>query len=140
MPKYELTKTIEARKLNPRTEIPTSDPLVTIPFGAIISDAVVDRDVRKFSYLGLRYQCPDEVFRVAAVAIRKSQPAQPGEAAVEPVPGKPAPEPPAVSWERLTSDNWKGLMRTRVPGGWLVALADDSSALAFYADPDHRWR
>jgi hypothetical protein len=153
MSKYELTKSIEARKLNPRTGIPTSDPLVTIPFGAIIQDVTQDRDDRKFSYLGLRYQCTDEVFRVATVAVdspsgaagpqasqpKLEAPAPADPAAAEPASAAPAPEQPAVFWERLSS-NGRDLMRVRVPGGWLVALADSNASPGFYPDPRHQWR
>lgn len=142
MSKFELTKTIEARKLNPRTGIPTSDFLVTIPFGAIVQDPVKDRDVRKFTYLGEPYQCTDEMFRVSTVAISEAQPAPKPEvpaaepqAAAEP---EAAPAEPAVVWERLTS-NWLPLRRTKVAGGWLVALGDAGAGLVFYADPEHRW-
>jgi hypothetical protein len=145
MSKFELTKSIEATKLNLRTGIPTSDPPVTIPFGAIVQDPVVDRDFRKFTYLGQRYRCADEMFRIAAAAISEPD-AQPAPAsATEPVESAPAAqelaaeEPASVAWERLGS-NWLPLMRTKVPGGWLVALGDGTTALAFYPDPDHHWR
>jgi hypothetical protein len=57
MPKFELTKSIEARKLNPRTRIPLND-YVSIPFGAIIEDRVREGTIEKFSYLGEFYQYP----------------------------------------------------------------------------------
>jgi hypothetical protein len=142
MSKFELTKSIEATQLNLRTGIPTSDPLVTIPFGAIVQDPVEDRDVRKFTYLGQRYQCPDEMFRLAAAAISEpdAQPA-PAPKPPEPVPAAvpAAEEPGSIFWERLGS-NWLPLMRTEVPGGWLVALGAGGAAFAFYPDPDHHWR
>jgi hypothetical protein len=149
MSKFELIKSIEARKLNPRTGIPTTDPPVTIPFGAILEDVTQDRDDSKFSYLGQRYQCPEEAFRTATVTVatgtspqaRQPQPETAAPAQFAPVPL--APEQPAceaaVSWERVTS-NWRDLMRLKVPGGWLVALADANTSPAFYPDPDHRWR
>ncbi|HEY1206587.1 MAG: hypothetical protein ABSH46_08785 [Bryobacteraceae bacterium] len=139
MPKFELNKSIEARKLNPRTGIQTSDPPVTIPFGALIDDVKEDRDHRKFSYLGERYRCPADVLRLATAPVG-------GETdlpASAPQPGGPAPEESArprrtVHWERLTS-NWKDLMRLRVPGGWLVAQADANSSPSFYPDAKHHW-
>lgn len=56
MAKFELTKTLEARKLHKRTLAPLSDPPVTIPFGAIIENLQNDRDFEKFYYLGEPYQ------------------------------------------------------------------------------------
>ncbi len=57
MPKFELTKSIEARKLNPRTRVPLNE-YVSIPYGAIIEDRVREGAVEKFSYLGEFYQYP----------------------------------------------------------------------------------
>ncbi len=144
MPKFELTKSIEATKLNPRTEIPTSDPPVTIPFGAIIDNVTRDRDDRKFSYLGQRYRCTDEMFQVATVPVGGAAAESEPEAAAtgQPAPeaaAEPAPAQPAIVWERMTA-NWRDLMRLEVPGGWLVALRDSSASPSFYPDPDHRWR
>jgi hypothetical protein len=57
MSRFELTKSIEARKVNPRTKVPTNE-FHTIPFGAIIGDVVENGDVDQFSYLGDYYQYP----------------------------------------------------------------------------------
>jgi hypothetical protein len=57
MAKFELTKSIEARKLNPRTRVPLNE-YQTIPFGAIIDNLVDKGDVEHFSYLGEPYQYP----------------------------------------------------------------------------------
>jgi hypothetical protein len=144
MSKFELTKTIEARKLNPRTRIPTTGHPVTIPFGAIVQDAVQDRDVRKFTYLGDPYQCPDEMFRVCTVAIAETRPAAKAEAQPAPAPEAAAEESRAaegdgVAWEQVPS-NWLPMRRAKVAGGWLVALGDSGAGLVFYADPKHQWR
>jgi hypothetical protein len=141
MSKFELTKTIEARKLNPRTGIPTTGHPVTIPFGAIVEDPVQDRDIRKFTYLGDPYQCPDEMFRVCTVAIADTRRApKPG---AQPAPVEEPVTPPAeeagVVWEEVTS-NWLPMRRAKVAGGWLVALGDSGAGLVFYADPKHQWR
>ena len=40
MAKLEVTRTIEARKLNKRTRQPVAEPPVTIPYGAILTDIV----------------------------------------------------------------------------------------------------
>ena len=127
MAKFELTKTIEARKLNKRTGIPLSEPPLSIPFGAIVEDPAEDRDVVKFTYLGEPYQCPEEVFRVASAPIGAAPAAPKGPAAA-------APPPPKLQWEGLSAE---GVRRAKVPGGWLVAIG--AGALTFYPDPDHTW-
>ncbi len=65
MAKFELTKSIEARKLNPRTKVPLND-YHTIPFGAIIEDLIDKDDAEQFSYLGEYYQYPREDLRAAS--------------------------------------------------------------------------
>jgi len=68
MAKFELTKSIEARKLNPRTMVPLND-YHTIPFGAIIENLVDKDDVEQFSYLGEYYQYPREDLKAASRVI-----------------------------------------------------------------------
>jgi hypothetical protein len=65
MTKFELTKSIEARKLNPRTKVPLND-YHTIPFGAIIENLVDKDDVEQFSYLGEYYQYSREDLMAAS--------------------------------------------------------------------------
>ena len=65
MGKFELTKSIEARKLNPRTKVPMNE-FHTIPFGAIIENLVESRDMEQFSYLGEYYQYPSADLREAS--------------------------------------------------------------------------
>jgi hypothetical protein len=69
MPKFELTKSIEARKLNARTRIPLND-YVNIPFGAIIEDRVREGTIEKFSYLGDFYQYPSHDLEAAVSPIK----------------------------------------------------------------------
>lgn len=57
MSKCELTKTIEAIKLNPRTMRPLGPQHFTIPFGAVLERMTQERDTRKFFYLGEPYEC-----------------------------------------------------------------------------------
>jgi hypothetical protein len=55
----------------------------------------------------------------------------------------------ALKWEELQSEPVASghmyperISRARVPGGWLVytwELANNSPALTFVPDPDHRW-
>lgn len=66
MASVELTKSIEARKLNKRTMRPVSTDWVTLPFGAILEDLTEDRDDVKFYYLGEPYMCPAEAVRDAS--------------------------------------------------------------------------
>lgn len=56
MAKAELTKTIEAHKLNKRTMRPISDYSFPIPYGAILDRMEEDRDNVKFFYLGEPYE------------------------------------------------------------------------------------
>jgi hypothetical protein len=56
MPKFELTKTIEAVKLNPRTLRPLSPLKSTIPYGAVLEKLTLDRDMQQFHYLGEPYE------------------------------------------------------------------------------------
>ena len=65
MPKFELTKTIEAVKLNKRTLRPLGPEKVTIPYGAILENLSLDRDIQQFYYLGEPYECPEESIRSA---------------------------------------------------------------------------
>lgn len=69
MGKFELTKSIEARKLNSRTMAPLNE-YHTIPFGAIIDNLVEDRDMEQFSYLGDHYQYPREDLKAASRPIQ----------------------------------------------------------------------
>jgi hypothetical protein len=43
-----------------------------------------------------------------------------------------------VTWEKVSGAGGPELVRTPVPGGWLVANAS-GSALVFVADRDHDW-
>jgi hypothetical protein len=69
MAKFEVTKSIEARKLNPRTMVPLNE-YHTIPFGAIIDNLLEDRDMPQFSYLGEHYQYPHEDLKAASRPIQ----------------------------------------------------------------------
>ncbi len=139
--KFELTKSIEARKLNPRTGIPTTDPLVSVPFGAIINDIKQDRDDAKFYYNGQYLQCAYDVLERAIVPVAQAEPAPAARPAAVPDPAPtaaaapPEPEAPKLVWQTLRSTQSQ-CMRAKVPGGWLVALG---SALTFYPNTAHDW-
>jgi hypothetical protein len=130
--KVELNKSIEARKLNQRTGLPLTGPEVTVPYGAIIEHVETDRDQEKFHYLGELYSCRHEVF-VSAV-----NPAVPAAPVPQTAPGEPVAS--KLQWEQLDSGpGMPGpyLLRAKVPGGWLVALA--GASVTFYPDPEHQW-
>ena len=61
MAKAELTKTIEAHKLNKRTMRPISNDSFPIPYGAILDRMEEDRDSVKFFYLGEPYEAKAEI-------------------------------------------------------------------------------
>ncbi|HWR51767.1 MAG TPA: hypothetical protein VN428_11705 [Bryobacteraceae bacterium] len=149
--KFELTKSVEARKLNPRTGIATTDLPVLVPFGAIIADIKQDRDDAKFYYLGQYLQCAYDVLERAIVPIGGPGPdansaaadvfaapvAAPAAEAPVPASAPPEPEPEGARlvWQALRSTQGQ-CARAKVPGGWLVSLG---SALAFYPDAAHDW-
>ena len=65
MAKFELTKTIEAIKLNQRTLRPLGPQKFTIPYGAVLDKLTRDGDMQQFYYLGEPYECPDSDLRSA---------------------------------------------------------------------------
>src|ERR1700752_2893768 len=56
MAKYEVTKSVEAVKLHPRTGASLGQHPITLPYGAIIENVEESGDYYKFSYLTERYQ------------------------------------------------------------------------------------
>src|SRR6185369_11124022 len=132
MAKFSLAKTIEARKLNKRTGVPTTDPAVTVPFGAIIDNVDEEGETRRFTYQGELYRVPEDVLLSALD--------RGGAATAAPAMAAGAPAAPAVAevrmrWERVSSSHFE-VMRAKVPGGWLVSTG---AALAFYPDPQYSW-
>lgn len=137
MPRFSLNKSIEAKKLNKRTGAPTSDPEVTIPYGALVDGIQRERDIARFSYLGEPYACPHDILASAlGNALSEDAPGAGSPAASATGGGKAGPERPRLRWEPLESSHYS-LMRAKVPGGWLVALG--GTGLTFYADPEHQW-
>jgi hypothetical protein len=137
LPKQTLNKSMFAKKLHHRTLTPLSEPEITIPFGAIIENARLDRDMMVFWYLTEPYTCPREVFQssVAGGGAKEEKSAAPaGVAAPEP---EPEPEAVKLRFEALSS-NVEGLSRARVPGGWLVATVQ--GGVAYYPDAKHVWK
>jgi hypothetical protein len=58
MPKFELTKTLEAVKLNPRTLRPLGTEKRTIPYGAVLEKLTRDCDMQQFHYMNEPYEIP----------------------------------------------------------------------------------
>ncbi|MGA2436426.1 MAG: hypothetical protein ABSG25_14215, partial [Bryobacteraceae bacterium] len=149
MPNFELIKTVEATKLNNRTGIPTPGPPVTISFGAVIQDLEEDRSYIKFVYLGERYRASADILRPS---MREHRPLE--EQAPVPVAPNTSPTSPTyagvsadpnpaqgvahqkaqLQWEKLGT-NALPTLRSKVPGGWLVAIGEDTGrALTLYPD------
>lgn len=136
MAKLEVTKTIEARMLNKRNRQVLAQPPVTLPYGAILSDTVENRDVIEFQYLGELYNCKTEVLRSASRPLDDAPVATALSAAAHASPAAPE---PAFRWEKLNAVG-VATSRAKLPGGWLILAGEGSSrALTFYPDPDHKW-
>ncbi len=148
MPSVELTKSIEARKLNPRNRLPLKEPAVMIPFAAILDNIEQDRELARFTYLGQLYHSSYQDLMDASRPMDSPGPeAAPtaseaaADASPEPAPpaASPSPDAPALNWESLNSPKLPAF-RAKVPGGWLIAAARSGSvALCFYPDPNHSW-
>jgi hypothetical protein len=65
MAKFELTKSIEAIKLNKRTLRALGPEKFTVPYGAVLENLSLDRDAQKFFYLGEPYECPHSEIKSA---------------------------------------------------------------------------
>ena len=65
MAKFELTKSIEAIKLNKRTLRPLGPEKFTIPYGAVLENLTLDRDIQQFFYLGEPYEVPHSDIKTA---------------------------------------------------------------------------
>ena len=140
MIKLELNKSIEARKLNKRTGAPTTDPEVSIPYGAFVENVEADRDFERFTYLGELYQCPHKLLASATdPRAWKAQLAPVAESAAPAAStaGQRAPAKARLQWEPLDSSHVP-LLRAKVSGGWLIA-ASSGAGLMFYPDPGHEW-
>jgi hypothetical protein len=145
MARYELTKTIEARKLNQRSGLPLNEPPVSVPYSAILDNVEESWDLVKFRHLGVRYQCATTLFKEAARLYGAEE--REGEPVMDsgPVQAEPAGDPSApraaardvlVKWEELSSSH-QSVLRAKVPGGWLVAVR--GSGVTFLPDEAHTW-
>ena len=137
-PTISLMKIIEANKLHPRTCMSLGLPPVTVPYGALVEPVAVDRDCQRFMYLSELYECKYDLFLSATGGAKQAEQASQSEpaTAVEAEPEPTAPSGPRLGWTRIYSSNYT-VMRTAVPGGWLVAL--NGNGLTFVPDARHKW-
>lgn len=143
--RYRVIKMVEARRLNPKSGVPLTEPPTPMPFGAILENLREDRDLFKFDYLGKPFQCPIDILQPAMEVFQPgivaSGQAERVEVSVEPMP-EPVPtpataDPAPFQWEPVATSHGP-LLRAKVPGGWFV-MAGRSSSLTFYPDPKHDW-
>lgn len=133
MARFEVLKSIEAKKLNPRSGLPLNEPPVTIPFSAIIENLREDRDLIKFTWLGQHYHCAESVLRPAIKPL-DDRGVLMGEAGRAETQAESSPEPD-IRWEELRSTRG-AVLRAKIPGGWLVSLGQQ---ITFVPDAAHAW-
>ena len=127
MPRQTLNKSINAKKLHTRTMNALPEQETYIPFGAVIDNVKLERDRVTFSYLSEPYGCPRDVYQSATSGAKEEQPAATHRA---------EPEPAKLQFEELSS-TVEGLLRAKVPGGWLIAT--EQGGVTFYPDAAHSW-
>jgi hypothetical protein len=141
MAKYELTKSVEAVKLNPRTGASLGQHAITLPYGAIIDNVEEVGDYYKFSYLSERYQMKVAAAQGALSPLGGGSERPPvtemgsGSTTAAAAPVEAGPPKPLLSFETLRSRGLS-LSRAKVPGGWLVV---NGSGVAFVPDSEHAW-
>jgi len=137
---YELTKTIEVKKLNKRSGLPLPEPPVIIPFGSVIENLKRDRGSVRFTHLFELFEIAETVLDSA---IREAGGGQSGQASTHSAPPAAA-EPngevgaasaPEFAWQQVSAAPIR-LLRAKVPGGWLLS---SDGAVGFYPDPEHAW-
>lgn len=139
MSKIALNKSIEATKLNERTEAPLVGPPVTIPFGALVEPAGANRDQEKFRYLGELYSVAQDVFLAAS----QSDEVESGPPSAPAIPagterresGTARAKTVKLRFEQLDAGGY-AMARAKVRGGWLVVCG---TGITFYPDPSHEW-
>lgn len=144
MARYQVTKSVDARKLHPRSGIPLSEPPVMLPFGAILENLREDRDLFKFSYLGQPYQCEKKALKPAIQHLDgvSSSPAETPAESIAAFDESPSPEEkpaaePDIRWHALRTTH-STVLRTKIPGGWLV-MPHGGAGLVFVPDAQHVW-
>lgn len=129
MSQYEVSKTVEAVKLNKRTGAPLGEPAISLPYGAIIEKLEEVGEYYAFTYMSERYRMRKDNVRGAVHALVAPAVVT---ASVKAVPE--APSKPVLVFERLGGT--ASLSRAKIPGGWLVMSA---SSVTFVPDEKHEW-
>lgn len=148
MDRYELTKSIEAKKLSKRTGFRLSEPPTQLSYGSVLTDLVKTRDGYKFTCLLEPYEAEAWVLepairKIASVGAPKAAepdeespaPDPPPVVAAEPAAAAATPPPSGFQWEELSRSPVR-LWRSKVPGGWLLT---SGSNLLLLPDPAHAW-
>ena len=111
MGKIPLNKSIEATKLNERTEAPLVGPEVTIPFGALVESVGAGGDREKFRYLGELYSVAQDIFLSAT----RSTETDPAPAAAPATPVGPEPGGSATAGPQRGKLTFQKLMPAVTP-------------------------
>src|SRR5690349_10260061 len=137
MSKFELTKSIEARKLKKSSGLPLPEPPATISFGSIIENVKQVGRMGRFTFLFNLYEADYSVLESALKPV--------GAATTDPVPtpatvASTAATPGLASevkfrWEEIATTHGV-LLRAKVPGGWLL---DRGTGLLFFEDAKYKW-
>ena len=131
MSKFELTKSIEARKLKKSSGLPLPEPPATISFGSIIENVKQVGRMARFTFLFNLYEAEYSALESAM------KPA--GAATTEPAASTAAAPAPArevkFRWEEIATTHGV-LLRAKVPGGWLL---DRGTGLLFFEDAKYKW-
>ncbi len=135
MSRYELTKTIEVRKLNKRSGLPLPEPAVIIPFGSLIENLKRERGSVRFTHLFELFEIAETVLDSAIREVGNGN----GEEAAPIAPAESRSEVAAAGsgfkWQTVAAAPVR-LLRAKVPGGWLLA---SNGAVSFYPDAEHAW-
>ena len=145
MSKFELTKSIEARKLKKSSGLPLPEPPATISFGSIIENVKQVGRMARFTFLFNLYETEYSVLELAMKPVRAAT-TEPAAAAEPPQPAKkPAEASTAAApaparevkfrWEEIATTHGV-LLRAKVPGGWLL---DRGTGLLFFEDAKYKW-
>ena len=132
MSKYEVSKSVEAVKLNKRTGAPLGQHPITLPFGAIIEHLEESGDFYLFTYMSERYRMRKDNVKGAVHAIPAA--ASTPIAKSQPESAPPEPPQPTLVFEKLYATI--PISRAKIPGGWLVS---SPSSVTFVPDPNHDW-
>ncbi len=129
MSSYELTKTIEVKKLNKRSGLPLPEPPVLIPFGSMIENLKRERGCVQFTHLFELFEASETLLDSAIREVGGRQPAaHNGQSAA-------AAARPGLDWQQVSAAPVR-LLRAKVPGGWLLV---SNGSVGFYPDPEHAW-